>query len=311
LAIGDGVTIIGPGLPDTYGASASTFIRPAQNTDITLTNSIIHGFSTALDASTPAAGAGKAEVAASYSDYDPGGNATFGPNASLSEANVSNVGDAGFIDAAGGNYRLLPGSPLIDTGDPTAAQGLDLDSNPIVADGNGDGTARRDQGAFELQPAPLAGGGEQDGGGQLGGAAVPDIQSPLVGGFRAVPALFAVPRAGTPLAARVARGTHFRYALTEPGRVRLTIQRALPGRRAGGKCVRPSPRLRGAKSCSRHRTIGALSRSARGGANSTKFSGRLGKRALRPGGYRAVMTATDAAGNRSASRTARFRVVSS
>ena len=308
---GDGVTIVGPGLPETYGAATSTFVRPAQNSEINLTNSIIRGFSSALDSNTPAIGAGKAEVAASYSDYDPGGNSTFGPNAKVSEANVSNVGDAGFVDAAGGNYRLLPGSPLIDTGDPTSPQGLDLDGNPLVADGNGDGVGRRDPGAFELLAAPHAGGDEQGGGGQQGGAAVPDNQSPLVSGFRAVPARFAVARAGTPLAARLTRGTRFRYTLDEPARVRLTIQRVLPGRRAGGKCVRPSPRLRRAKRCSRHRTIGALSRSARSGANSTRFSGRLGKRALRPGGYRAVITATDAAGNRSAARTARFRVVGS
>ena len=308
---GDGVTIVGPGLPETLGASASTFVRPAQNAEINLTNSIIRGFSSALDASTPAVGAGKAKVAASYSDYDPGGNSTFGPNASVSEANVSNVGDVGFVDAAGGNYRLLPGSPLIDAGDPTGQQGFDLDGNPLVADGNGDGIGRRDPGAFELQPVPKAGSDAQGGGGQQGGAAVPDMQAPLVSGFRALPARFTVARAGTPLAARLARGTRFRYVLDEPARVRLTLQRVMPGRRAGGKCVRPSPRLRRAKRCSRHRTIGVLSSSARSGANSAKFSGRLGKRALRPGRYRAVITATDAAGNRSAARTARFRVVGS
>jgi hypothetical protein len=39
-----------------------------------------------------------------------------------------------------------------------------------------------------------------------------------------------------------------------------------------------------------------------------RFSGRLGKRALRPGPSRVVVTATGAAGNRSTRRTTRFRV---
>jgi hypothetical protein len=39
------------------------------------------------------------------------------------------------------------------------------------------------------------------------------------------------------------------------------------------------------------------------------FSGRIGRRALRPGRYRATLTATDLAGNRSPARRLSFRVV--
>lgn len=42
--------------------------------------------------------------------------------------------------------------------------------------------------------------------------------------------------------------------------------------------------------------------------NSIRFTGRIGTRALRPGGYRAVVAATDSAGNRSALRSTRFRI---
>ena len=286
---GDGVTIVGPGLPDTYGASAGTFVRPAQNADITLTNSIIRGFSTALDASTPAAGNGKATVATSYSDYDPAGNSTFGPNAFLDETNVSNFGDAGFVDAAGGDYHLRPGSPLLDAGDPTTAQGLDLDGNPLVADGNGDGTARRDLGAFELPGT----GATQQGGGQPAAPPAADTQAPVINGFRATPSLFAVARKATPLAAGAQRGTRFRYTLSEPAKLTLKIQRKVAGSRT------------------RYRTIGTLTRSGAKGANSTKFSGRLRKRALRPGRYQVRIRAADTAGNRSAARTARFRIAPS
>jgi hypothetical protein len=91
----------------------------------------------------------------------------------------------------------------------------------------------------------------------------------------------------------------------------LTLQRALPGRRVGGKCARPSRRLRQNKRCTRYRTIARLERSATSGANSVRFTGRLHKRALRPGRYRALITATDTAGNRSTPRTAAFRIVRS
>jgi hypothetical protein len=38
------------------------------------------------------------------------------------------------------------------------------------------------------------------------------------------------------------------------------------------------------------------------------FSGRIGRRALRPGAYRLIVTAVDAAGNRSTDRPTRFKV---
>ena len=298
----DGVTIIGPGAPpDTSGAFIGNEPAPAESAEINLTNSIIRGVSAALYSDV--VGPGQGTIAASYSDYDPSGNVSKGAS-NITETNVSNVGDARFVDAAGGDYRLLPGSPLIDAGDPGSAQGLDLDGNPLIADGNGDGGARRDLGAFELQPA-AAGGSQPPGGGATGGA---DTQAPLVTGFKAAPSLFAVARADTPRAARVPRGTRFRYTLSEDARVTTTIQRALPGRRARGRCVRPRPSLRRASPCARYREIGRLRRSGTKGANRIRFTGRIASRALRFGRYRALIRATDQAGNRSAPRAARFRV---
>jgi len=72
--------------------------------------------------------------------------------------------------------------------------------------------------------------------------------------------------------------------------VKVTIRRRLVGRRA------------------RYRTIGTLRRTGTKGRNRIRFSGRIGKRSLRPGRYRAVIAATDAAGNRSTLRRTRFRV---
>jgi hypothetical protein len=39
------------------------------------------------------------------------------------------------------------------------------------------------------------------------------------------------------------------------------------------------------------------------------FSGRLGRRALKPGRYRATLVATGADGSKASSRTLRFRVI--
>lgn len=278
----DGVTIIGPGVPNTFGAGVGNESAPAESADLSLTNSIIRGVSVPLGADV--GGTGHGTISASYSDYDPSGNVNVGGNASITEANVSNVGDAGFVDAAGGDYHLLPGSPLIDTGDPATPQGLDLDGNPLVADGNGDGSAHRDMGAFELQPATAGGGQPGTGAGQ---GPTADLQAPLVSGFVSTNKVFAVGRARTAISASAARGTRFRYTLSEPARVTITIQRALKGR---------------------YRTVGKLTRNGRQGANSTRFTGRIGRRALRPGRYRAVARATDAAQNRSAPSRARFRI---
>ena len=54
---------------------------------------------------------------------------------------------------------------------------------------------------------------------------------------------------------------------------------------------------------------GADGPSARAGANSAFFNGRVAGRALRPARYRATLQSADAAGNRSAARRVAFRIV--
>jgi hypothetical protein len=282
----DGVTVTAPYVPDVVGVGAGNWLAPAQNAEVNLTNSIVRTGGAPLFAFASDTGSGHARVAASYSDYDPAYNATMGVNASISEANVSNVGDAGFVDPASKDLRLSAGSALLDLGDPATAQGLDLDGNPLVADGNGDGTARRDLGAFERQPEPAAGGGQPGSGGP-----VADTQLPVITAFRASPSVFAIARARTPVAARTARGTRLRYTLSEPARVSISVKHAV--KRDGHV---------------RYRTVGSLRRTGAYGPNTMRFTGRIGKRALRPGRYRAVITATDAAGNRGAARTIRMRL---
>jgi hypothetical protein len=54
---------------------------------------------------------------------------------------------------------------------------------------------------------------------------------------------------------------------------------------------------------------GALTRNSPAGKSSVAFSGRLGKRALKPGRYRFSITARDTAGNTARARRIAFRIV--
>jgi hypothetical protein len=146
----DGVTLIGS--PDGASAGAFAFTPIALNSSVTLRNSIIRGFAEPLRVDGNVGG-GTATITASYSIYDASKNNIGAFNSFAAESNITNVANPGFADVVNGDYSLLATSPLVDAGDPASASGLDVDGKPLVADGNGDGTARRDIGAFELQPA--------------------------------------------------------------------------------------------------------------------------------------------------------------
>jgi DNA-binding beta-propeller fold protein YncE len=107
---------------------------------------------------------------------------------------------------------------------------------------------------------------------------VSDTVAPGVSGFKLSPSRFRV---------RSKRGASFRFSLTEPASVRITIERVRPRRRVATLIF--EGRLRG--------------------ANRIRFRGRVRKRPLRYGAYRATIVATDAAGNSSAPRRARFTVL--
>jgi hypothetical protein len=97
------------------------------------------------------------------------------------------------------------------------------------------------------------------------------------------------------------RGTVLRYNLSEPATLSVTLQRRLLGRRKGSSCVAATQRLARAKRCVRFVRVGRLVHASHAGQNTLPFSGRVGRRALRPGAYRAVVQATAGAGRRSLS----------
>lgn len=104
------------------------------------------------------------------------------------------------------------------------------------------------------------------------------------------------------LAARV--GTRIRWRLSEDAATTLLFQRALPGRRVGRRCVKPTRANRAKRRCRRFRRAGRLVlQNSSGGLNTLRFQGRLaGQRRLAPGRYRVAARAADSAGQQSVAR---------
>ena len=105
------------------------------------------------------------------------------------------------------------------------------------------------------------------------------------------------------------RGSTFRFRLSEPARVTIAIARTTSGRRVGRRCVTRKPSNRTRSRCTRAAAIGRLTHTGPSGVNRVALTGRLGKVRLKPGTYRAAITATDPAGNRSRAVRLRFTVL--
>ena len=139
----------------------------------------------------------------------------------------------------------------------------------------------------------------------------PDVTAPLISSASASPKIFAVDRKGVPEKAVSAakKGTTLGYRLSEQGRVVFTVERALAGRRSGKKCVKQTRNNRGKRKCTRYARFGRFANASGAGANKHRYKGRIGKKAMKPGPYRATLVATDAAGNRSKAKALTLRVV--
>ena len=137
-----------------------------------------------------------------------------------------------------------------------------------------------------------------------------DTSRPSLTALSASPSRFRAASSGGSVGTRA--GTTISYALSEAAAVSFRVERVLPGRRVGGRCVKPTQSNRTARRCSRYKLLrGGFRQQGAAGANRLKFTGRLRGTKLRPGKYRLRGVATDAAGNRSSLRRTPFRIVRS
>lgn len=151
-------TIIGSGI-----ASGDTAIRSIVDdsvgngpTNLVVSDSIIAGYEDALTCEAPeAANVGNALLTVRYSYFFH--SAIVNGDCTLSNPNTIDafdpkVGAPQFVGPS--DYHLPLGSPAIDSGDPATVSlpTEDFDGAPRPVDGNADGKARRDMGAFEYQP---------------------------------------------------------------------------------------------------------------------------------------------------------------
>ena len=144
---------------------------------------------------------------------------------------------------------------------------------------------RADCAAADPQPGDGGTAAVDDGGSSQSGPDVArDTLAPVLSDARLARRRFRVARAATALAAAAKRGTTLRFRSSEAGTLSVVVRRG-------------------------SRRVGKLSRRIRAGRGRVALSGRLGRRALRPGRYRLVLTARDEAGNRSRAIGLRFRIL--
>jgi hypothetical protein len=197
-----------------------------------------------------------------------------------------------------GRSRRPDLGPLQDNGGATATQAIQASSPAHDAGGEAvdqRGVARPqgpacDIGAFELE-APAAAPGDDapgpgaDPGPNPGTGARPD-DGPRAIADKVAPTFASASLAPKTFAPR--KGTTIRYSLSESARVVFTIER-----RVGKRLVR----------------VTRFAQSSTAGTNRKRFSGKVGRKALKPGKYRITLVATDGARNASKPKRLSFTVV--
>jgi hypothetical protein len=164
-----GATIVGSD-PESIGVHVAGGASSAHNSGASVTSTVIRDVGHPFAATTSRADT-DAAIYAEYNDLLPAGNLTSGRGSEsilLAAGNRTSGGDAGFMATVGPDaYKLRPDSGLIDAGAPYPFGAMESTADVArlerAVDGDGDGSARRDIGAFEYQPAspePPTGGGD-------------------------------------------------------------------------------------------------------------------------------------------------------
>ena len=253
------VTAIATGT-GSKGVSISCFICGFMGSaNFDLKNTIAAG--DAADLETSSGGT----IAVSNSNFD---KAVPNSPGSITDAGGNQTAPPLFVNAAAGDYRQAAGSPTIDAGTSDQLGALDLEGNARVV-----GSAP-DIGAFEFVPPPPPPG---------------QIQSLAVApkAFRTVNAGEAILSARKKTKAPI--GTTVTYTLSGKATAEFFVERRVAGRRVKGKCTKVTKANRKRKKCVIYRLIKTgFAHSGQAGPTQFKFSGRVGGKPLKPGGYRLV-----------------------
>jgi hypothetical protein len=312
------LTIVGDGSLGSTGIATQaqgTMTSPA-TTNVHLRDSLLRGLDRPLFRS---GSPGTANLDFRYSSLDltPGESVDSGPGTMTQGA--GNLDDPDPL--LSGDLRPLAGSPLIDMGDPAAPQAgdslTDAGGGPRIIGG------RRDIGAFEFDPSanPLGGSGSSVPGTRPATQATTALavsDSTLTNKrFRAGFEQTALSSARRKRARPAPTGTTIRYTLSAAAAVAIPIERKLAGQRVlhrgrrGRSCVRRTRRnaTRKNRRCVLYKRVASLSRKGSAGRQGVAFSGRIGRRRLRPGSYRLTVTAKDAGGSTQRGRNLAFAIV--
>lgn len=287
------LTVVGsPGDPDARGLHVESK-DSSRTSSFDITDSVIAGFSTAIELHAINYGWAKGVMRNSFHGPFVHSKVPNGQGGLTVSSPVQVFGSLGFTDPAHGDFTLLASSPLVDAGGsyviPSLDAPLDLLGATRVTDGDGDGAARPDLGAFErpaaaAAPAPAATNSD---------AAVSPAADPTPkeeAGAQQPVVVSAPPAQGDTTAPQISklrvtttgrgrsRKQTIRLRLTESSTVRFTL-----ARRSGKRWIE---------------VPGALTLSASTGGDAKlavpqKFGGKRLKRAV----YRLTAVARDAAGN--------------
>ncbi len=283
------LTIQGDGTAGSTGVAAFASTSASSVARLDLEDSIVAGFAHPL--SCTVASSARAFLTVRWSDVPtPGVSDGCGGGIDTRTGNVS--ADPQLQSASNGDLLLAAGSPAIDAGDPaltSPSPATDLAGNARLVDGEKDGVARVDMGAFEYAPPPPP------------PISLPSRPGPIlkprlftITKFAISPARFAPTLRGRAAVRRRRhaphRGAVFSFRVSFPATVAIRVERVRRGRK---------PQL-----------VRTLRASCRAGACKVRFDGRNARgHALAPGRYHALIAARAAGGARATARAIAFTIL--